>query len=227
MSEIVSIPLGRTTAYLVRETRPILIDCGTPGNEVRIVNRMRGIRIDPRDLALIVVTHVHSDHVGSLPAMKALSEAPVAVHALEAGALQTGRNAALVPNSLLARVATPFLKLQKPLPGVKPELVIDGVFDLREYGVAGEILPTPGHTLGSLSVVLEGGEAIVGDLVMGGLFRPRVPHVPMIASDVDQVRASVKALLDRGVTRFYAAHGGPFAPEALRALLDAHSRCSS
>jgi len=151
--------------------------------------------------------------------MKALSDAPVAVHALEAGALQTGRNAALVPNSLLARLAAPFLKLQKPLPGVKPELLIDGAFDLGEYGVAGEILPTPGHTPGSLSVVLEGGEAIVGDLVMGGVFRPRVPHLPMIASDVDHVRASIKALLDRGVTRFYAAHGGPFTAKALRGLV--------
>ena len=227
MSETVSIPLGRTTAYLVKGTRPILIDCGTPGNEERIVNQLRGAGVAPSDLALIVITHVHSDHVGSLPAMKALSEAPVAVHALETDALRTGTNAVLVPNSLLARLAAPLLKLQRPLPGVEPGVVIDDVLDLAEYGVQGEILPTPGHTPGSLSVVLEGGEAIVGDLVMGGLFRPRVPHPPLFASDVEQVRASIKALLDRGVTRFYAAHGGPFAPEALRALLDAHSRCSS
>ena len=219
MSETVSIPLGRSTAYLVKGTRPILIDCGTPGNKTRLVDQLCYAGVAPSDLALIVVTHVHSDHVGSLPAMKALSEAPVAVHALEADALQMGRNAALVPNSVLARAAIPLLKLQKPLAGVKPELMIDGVFDLREYGVIGEILPTPGHTPGSLSVVLEGGEAIVGDLVMGGLFRPHVPHLPMIASDVDQVCASIKALLDRGVTRFHAAHGGPFSPEALRALV--------
>lgn len=219
MSKTVSIPLGRTTAYLVNGTRPILIDCGMPGNKERIVSQLHGAGVAPSDLALIVVTHVHSDHVGSLPAMKTLSEAPVAVHTLEAEALQTGTNAALVPNSFLARAATPLLKLQKALPGAKPVLLIDGVFDLGEYGVAGEILPTPGHTPGSLSVVLKGGEAIVGDLVMGGLFRPRVPHLPMIASDVDQVRASIKALLDRGITQFYAAHGGPFTSEALRALL--------
>jgi len=219
MSETVSIPLGRTTSYLVKGTRPILIDCGTPGNEERIVSQLHGAGVAPSDLALIVITHVHSDHVGSLPGMEVLSEAPIAVHALEAGALQTGRNAALVPNSLLARLAAPLLKLHRALPGVNPELLIDDVFDLGEYGVQGEILPTPGHTPGSVSVLLEGGAAIVGDLVMGGLFRPRVPHLPMIASDVDQVRASIKALLDRGITQFYAAHGGPFASQALRALL--------
>jgi len=219
MSETVSIPLGRTTAYLVKGARPVLIDCGAPGNEERIVNQLHGADVAPSDLALIVVTHVHSDHVGSLSAIKVLSEAPVAVHVSEAGALQTGRNAALVPNSLLARVATPLLKLQKPLPSVEPELLIDGVFDLREYGVEGKILPTPGHTPGSLSVVLEGGEAIVGDLVMGGLFRPRVPHLPMIASNVNEVRTSIRALLDRGVTCFHTAHGGPFSAQALRALV--------
>ena len=171
------------------------------------------------DLALIVITHVHSDHAGSLGAMKALSKAPVAVHALEADALRSGRNASLVPNSLLARLAAPLLKLQRPLPGVEPDVVIEEALDLKDYGVNGEILPTPGHTPGSLSVMLRSGEAIIGDLVMGGLFRPGVPRVPMFASDVNQVRASIRALLDRGVTRFHAAHGGPFAPQALRALL--------
>jgi len=219
MPEIVAIRLGRTTAFLVQGKRPILIDCGAPGNGERIVNQLHGADVAPGDLALIVITHVHSDHVGSLSAIKVLSEAPVAVHALEAGALQTGRNAALVPNSLLARVVTPLLKLQKPLPSVEPELLIAGVFDLREYGVEGEILPTPGHTPGSISVVLQSGEAIIGDLVMGRLFRPRVPHVPMFASDVNEVRTSIRALLDRGVTCFHTAHGGPFTSDALRVLL--------
>ena len=62
-------------------------------------------------------------------------------------------------------------------------------------------------------------KVVDGYLVMGELFRPRVPRVPMFASDVNQVRASIRALLDRGVTRFYAGHGGPFPAQALRALL--------
>jgi len=45
---IVSIPLGRATAYVVKGTRPILVDCGTPGNEERIISKeprskLRGI----------------------------------------------------------------------------------------------------------------------------------------------------------------------------------------
>jgi len=216
---VVPIRLGRATAFLIAGTRSILIDCGTPGNEQRIVKRLREAGIAPSDLALIVVTHVHSDHVGSLPAMKASSAAPVVVHALEADALRSGRSAALVPNSLLARAAGPLIRLQRLLPGVEPDLLIEGVFELAGYGVRGVIVPTPGHTPGSISVVLEGGAAIIGDLVMGGLFRPGVPHPPMIASDVDQVRASIEALLDRGVTRCYPAHGGPFTSDDLRTLL--------
>jgi glyoxylase-like metal-dependent hydrolase (beta-lactamase superfamily II) len=43
---------------------------------------------------------------------------------------------------------------------------------LSAFGIEGTVIPTPGHTEGSISVILPRGEAIAGDLLMGGfLFR--------------------------------------------------------
>ncbi len=216
---IVPIRLGRTTAYVVRDTRPILIDCGMPGNEKRILEHLRQASIAPSELALIVITHAHLDHVGSLFALKEHTSAPVAIHSGDAEALRTGTTAVLRSTSVLGRVIAPLLRLQRPLPGVEPDVPIDHEFDLAGYGVRGTILPTPGHTPGSVSVLLEGGAAIVGDLVMGRPFHWRTPHTPFFAYDAAAVRRSIQRLLDGGATCFYAAHGGPFAPEALRLLL--------
>ncbi len=42
-------------------------------------------------------------------------------------------------------------------------------YDLNQWGVAGKVIHTPGHTPGSLSVVLENGNAIIMDMVASGI----------------------------------------------------------
>lgn len=49
--------------------------------------------------------------------------------------------------------------------GVKPDIVVTGDVDLSEYGIAGKIIHTPGHSPSSLSIILDNGEALVGDIV--------------------------------------------------------------
>jgi len=41
-------------------------------------------------------------------------------------------------------------------------------YDLKEWGVEGKVLHTPGHTPGSLSVVLDNEEAILMDMLALG-----------------------------------------------------------
>lgn len=85
--------------------------------------------------------------------------------------------------------------------------------DRRETGGDGKVVHTPGHTAGSISVLLSSGEAIVGDLLrggwLGGMFRSGQPSYPYYADDLGQIRASVKRLLTLGTTRFFVGHGGP------------------
>jgi len=216
-----TVPFGYVNAFLVTGERPILVDAGTPGGEQKILKTIDAIGITPEEVALIVVTHGHTDHFGSVDRLKELTGAPVAIHRRDVEALQNG-TMKLRPRTILGRVFTLFGQEGEMVPEFVtngPEILIDGELSLTEFGIDGTIIPTPGHTAGSISVWLSTGEVIAGDLLMA-IFNRKKPGWPSFADDLEQVRASVAALLSRSPTRIYLGHGGPFTPESVRKLLE-------
>lgn len=78
---------------------------------------------------------------------------------------------------------------------------------------------TPGHTMGSVSVLLETGDAFVGDLAMNGFpFRLR-PGLTILAEDIQKVKESLRLLLDKGAKTVYPGHGKPFPADIIRRVL--------
>ncbi len=95
----------------------------------------------------------------------------------------------------------------------------DEDFSLAPFGIPGKVVYTPGHTMGSVSILLETGDAFVGDLAMNGLPFGLSPGLPVFAEDIKKVKESCKLLLDKGAKAFYPGHGKPFSANLLlRAL---------
>lgn len=214
-STVIPISLGGVKVFLIKGPRPILVDTGNPGSEQKIVDALSRNGVAPQDLSLILITHSHIDHFGSAAALKVQTAAKIAVHAADADALRNGVNQELNPTGLLGEIFLKLIRLGKKLPGIEPDIIVEQELDLAEFGVQGAAIATPGHTSGSLSLFLANGEAIIGDLVMGGIFRPKVPHYPWFAADLDQVQQSIQAVLRRRPTLIHTSHGGPFSPETL------------
>ncbi|MGC9444181.1 MAG: MBL fold metallo-hydrolase [Candidatus Methanospirareceae archaeon] len=217
---VIPISFGFVNAFLVIGKRPILVDTGTPGTEQKILKTFKALGITPEELALIVVTHGHTDHFGSVDRLKELTGAPVAMHRRDVEALQNG-TMTLRPRTILGRVFTLFGHEGKFVPAFVnngPEILLDNELSLSDFGVDGTIIFTPGHTAGSISVWLSTGEVIAGDLLMA--LNRKKPGWPIFADDMEQVRASVSALLSRSPKLIYAGHGGPFTPESVRKLLE-------
>ncbi len=165
--------------FLIRGSRPILVDTGLPGNAPKILAALQAEGYKPWDLALIIITHVHTDHFGSAAALAGATGAPVLVHSGEADALTTGATLPAVPASLLGRMLALMIGKHAPAPGlaIKPVIRVDAPYRLDAFGTDGIVIPTPGHTRGSLSVQLATGEVIIGDLVMG-MFPAHKPQAP-------------------------------------------------
>jgi glyoxylase-like metal-dependent hydrolase (beta-lactamase superfamily II) len=217
---IVTLGLGFSQAFLIRgdDGRAILVDTGNPGQAGAILRHAADHGVAPEQIGLILLSHGHLDHFGSAAAVARASGAPIAIHRADLGPLKAGRNPRLRPTGLEGAMVLPLV--QQRIAPIAPDLVFDDTLDLRPYGVRGRAIPTPGHSPGSISVLLDDGPAIVADLLvggwLGGRLRPSYPNLPYFIDDWSQLWRNLRTLLDHEPTAIYTGHGGPLAPAAVR-----------
>ncbi|MEP0806104.1 MAG: MBL fold metallo-hydrolase [Chloroflexota bacterium] len=212
------IPVGICNCYLLRGERTILIDGGAQGGINAFVRGMERLRLDPKEISLMLLTHGHWDHIGALHPIQQLTGAKVAVHHrdqpwVESGAppFPPGVNAYGRAMSALAKTL-----LHPKLPSVKADLVLgDGGISLAEYGIPGKVVYTPGHTMGHVSILLDTGDAFVGDMAMNDWYLRLTPGLPILAEDIGMVVESWKKILPMGIKRIYPAHGMDFPVEVM------------
>ena len=218
-TEVVPVPVvGRRSinAYLLLGERPVLVDTGIPGSAPRIRDALDRRSIAPRDVSLIVLTHGHVDHFGSAADLRDLTGAPVAGHVGDAERYRSGEvPGPLRPTGLLGRVLARTGVPRRPARPVPCDIVWDGEARLDEHGVAARVVPSPGHTPGSLAVLTDAGDLVAGDVVAGALFGllPRRPANPPFHDDADLNLASLRALLALGPRAVHVGHGGPLDPD--------------
>ncbi|MBI1767067.1 MAG: MBL fold metallo-hydrolase [Bacteroidetes bacterium] len=218
-------PFGMINCFLIKgETKHILVDTGVPNSEKKIIKQLSKHNIKLEDIGLIIITHGHIDHFGSAKELKDILKAPLLMHDLDKIALQSGRSMleTLKPNHRLWDVVLkPKLAKDKASPCL-PDIVLKGdeEYDLSIYGIKGKIIHTPGHTPGSLSVVLENGDAIIMDLASSGIllggivFNSRMKHPPF-HDNLNQVRNSINHVLSLNTETFYLGHGNPVSRKSL------------
>ncbi len=76
---------GITAGYLIRGDRPCLVETGTAPSAPLVGGALAALGVGPRDLATVVVTHIHLDHAGGTGDIAQMfPEAEVVVHELGA-----------------------------------------------------------------------------------------------------------------------------------------------
>lgn len=209
---IVRIPVFLANSYLViGEEKTVIVDTGDPGHSRVILRAMAENDVTPGNVSLIHITHGHIDHYGSVYELRNKIDAPVAIHRADLTYLVRGIQAPLYAATRMAaliKAVGQTMRVRKRY-GFKPEVVLDDEMDLSAFGLEGKIVATPGHTLGSSSIVLPDGRALVGDLlVRKRLLRGR-PIKPPFIHDEEKHQESLNLLRNEGVTTLYLGHGGP------------------
>ncbi len=220
-----SILLGFDQCYIIQCEKVIMIDGGGPKQGKGFTKALERLSLKPEDIKLIVLTHGHWDHIGSAKEIKSITGAKLALHQQEKDWLEkslTPLPPGVTPwGHIFVKILAMFMPLVH-IPATNVDIVLgDGDFPLTEYGIPGKIVYTPGHSIGSVSVLLETGDAFVGDLAMNGFPLRLNPGLPILAENMQKVRASWKVLLNQGAKTIYPAHGKPFSVDVIqKALLE-------
>ncbi len=221
--EIHTIHLGFDQCYIVRDKGTIMVDGGYPGKILEFKRAVNKIAMVPGDVQLILLTHGHWDHIGSASDIKELTGAKIAMHRLDRECVEKALK--FMPPGLNARGVflekiLSFVLLFIQIPRATVDVVIgDEGLSLSEYGIPGRVIHTPGHSPGSVSVLLDTGEVFVGDMAMNRFPLRYGANMPIFAEDFTQLKESWRKLLDHGVRTIYPAHGKPFSSDVIRNAL--------
>lgn len=166
-------------------------------------------------VSLIILTHANFDHYGSIKELKDITGAKIAVHKNDSQYLIQGKSAEVTPISPMGKFVMLITnnRSQKKKQGIKPDILIKDEMDFNRFGVKGKVISTPGHTEGSISILLDGGECIIGDM-LGSTFGRL--NYGSFCNDINMLKESIIKIKDSNAKIVYLSHGGACTIDKIR-----------
>lgn len=204
---------GITAAYLIRSSRPALVETGAALSADRVVAELAALGIGAQDLATIVVTHIHLDHAGGVGDLAtAFPNAEVVVH-------ERGARHLVDPERLVASARKVYGDVMDTLFG---ELLATPAERVRALGDTGEVdlgdgrrltsTYSPGHASHHVGLL----DSQTGDLYVGdaaGIYVPEAdlvrPATPPPDFDLALALSSLDTFAQLAPTRLLFSHYGP------------------
>ena len=201
------------------EKELILVDCGYPFFLSKIEEEMKRINLSMNDLTKIIITHHDHDHMGCLSALKQMyphirvissaTEAPYiagelpALRLVQAEAMQQNLPDEQKP------FGEQFIRMLRQIePVMVDQTVQDG--DVLDFCGGWEVVATPGHTAGHMSLYLPSlGVCVAGDAAVlehGAL----IVANPEYAQNLLQAERSLERIRQLGAHTIVCYHGGTF-----------------
>jgi glyoxylase-like metal-dependent hydrolase (beta-lactamase superfamily II) len=212
---------GITAGYLIRGSRPCLVETGTAPSAPVVQKALASLGIGAEDLASVVVTHIHLDHAGGAGDIAAMyPKAEIVVH-------QRGARHLADPSRLMASAKLVYGDALDRLFGALAPVPADRIRALDDTGLVdlgdGRRLDShysPGHAKHHVGLI----DSASGDLYVGdaagvyiqetGDLRPATPPPDF---DLEVALGSLEKFRALRPTRLLFSHYGPVSdvPEIL------------
>lgn len=144
-------PYPSANVVLLLGDAPILVDSGFGSDTTALIHWLESQGVVPDQLALVVNTHYHSDHVGGNHLLQTQFGCRIAAHALEAEAV----NARHIEACAARWLRQPVEQYYVDQPLIDGEVLCTG-------NVAWQVLHTPGHTRGHISLFDQQSRILIG-----------------------------------------------------------------
>ena len=154
---------GYVNAFLIDgDEGLVLVDTGLPNKQGAVAQAVAGIGRQMTDITAIVLTHAHTDHIGSAAAIKRSCEAVVVASSVDSPAIEGDQ-----PLTAPPMMVGPLKLVSNLLPKPDPVMVDHRVSENSPGKMPDDlmVIDTPGHTPGHTSYLLDrnGGVLFVGD----------------------------------------------------------------
>ncbi len=186
-----------------------------------------GIRLE--SIRYLALTHHHDDHAGFLNELARDAEITIIAHEQARELLKSGKNDKTrgggYVNGFIEFVAGLKMRFDPRWTLTFPPFTLrendilltgDDTQLLRELGIAGQILYTPGHCVDHISIALDTGEVFCGDAAASFLLWAGTHYCTVFMTDMETAYQSWQKMLDSGARIIYPAHGRPFPADKLR-----------
>jgi len=213
---------GRSNVYLLNNGEDfILIDNGRRQEKRLLLTNLLEIIGEWNNLKYIILTHTHFDHCSNTTDIKERSGAQILLHQKESEQLKKGftpiPKGTIFLTKLLSLVPRPITNKIGSYPPAQPDIEISETYALPEEKWDILVMPTPGHTEGSVSIIVNDEVALVGDLLFG-IQKQNI--FPPFANDVPRLLKSWEMLLETRCEWFFPGHGRPVTRKRLEKELE-------
>lgn len=210
-------------AYLLLDRTLTLVDTGMPGSEGTILGYIEDLGLAADDLARVVLTHDHLDHVGGAAAIKERTSCLVLAHPADAVFISGEQPPPPAPSPImdvLFHLVARFMPQADPVP-VDATLQDGERLDLLDGAT---VVHVPGHTPGSIALHFPAERLLICGDVIDHRRNKLAPPPGLFSVDMDQALASLRRLAELEFDVLCPGHGAPLvggADEGVRAMVRA------
>jgi hydroxyacylglutathione hydrolase len=205
--KILRVLSGRSNVFLLSiQGEHILVDSGPRLYRRRLENALAKLNVTR--LKYLILTHSHFDHAGNACFVKNRYDAEVIIHEQEASFIGQGENVPQHGTYFFSRIILKlfgkiFLLLMKYEP-CKGSIIIKDEMKIDFHGSVLQVIHTPGHTRGSISVIIDDEIALVGDTMFGIIISSVYPP---FAENITRLIESWGRLLEFPCNYYLPSHG--------------------
>ncbi|MDF2942948.1 MAG: hypothetical protein K0S01_1806 [Herbinix sp.] len=232
--KIIRIDLNGVNCYLIKSDEGfVLLDTGGQltmdkeytNRQEELTRQLEEAGCVPGNLKAIILTHGDIDHTANAAYLRERYQTIIAMHEKDIDLVENITLDMMMQSfhyrSLILKIV--FFLMKKPIQKLTektlrdftkftPDVTLQEGDDLSQYGIAAKVIHLPGHTAGSIGVLMESGELIAGDIFANR----KKPGLAPNANDFVQLKHSAKKLKSLHVTTIYPGHGEPFEASDLK-----------
>lgn len=217
-NKIFKVLSGRSNAYYLKSlTHNILFDTGKVSAYKKLMRNISMLNPKNKNVDLLVLTHTHFDHCQNAAQIKNQAKCRIAMSEIENECAKTGYTpvspGTMFFSKVISKVGSQMSVKRFCYEPFVPDILISHSFLYEDYDLNIKIIETPGHSPGSISIIVDDEIALVGDTLFG-VFPNSV--FPPFADDPIKLIKSWNELLKTPCTLFLPGHGNAISRKRLK-----------